>query len=102
MARPADWALKPGDVPYSAAELAERLEANVLRFYDGGRSEYGPGDRYAFVFADETRVSGTYSIAADGSVCIDFDNGAARCDLYVRNGARELLIDAKGDRYPVK
>src|SRR5690606_17235677 len=85
----AEWALKPGDVPYDPAEIAVRIDGQTLRFYDGGRSEYGPQDAYAYVYSDETRVPGRYTIAEDASVCIAFDNGFSRCDLYVRNNGRD-------------
>ena len=96
------WTLKPGEVPMTLAELALRLDGQVMRFYDGGRSEYGPGNTYAHVFSDDARVPGTYRITDTGEVCIDFENGATRCDFYVQSGNRTILIDEKGDRYPVR
>ena len=97
-----DWAMRAGDAPLSRAELEALLGAPALRFYDGGRSEYGPGSAYAYVYSNEDRAEGRYRIEADGSVCVDFVNGFSRCDLYVRNGGRVLLLDEKGDRYPLR
>ena len=48
------------------------------------------------------RAEGVYRIEADGSVCVDFINGFSRCDLYVRSGDRVILLDEKGDRYPLR
>lgn len=97
-----EWVLKPGDQPYAAADLAARLDGQTLSFYDGGRSEYGPGDAYVYVYAGEGRVPGSYRITGAGEVCVEFAHGARRCDLYVRNNGRDILIDEKGDRYPVR
>ncbi|OYX45382.1 MAG: hypothetical protein B7Z02_02135 [Rhodobacterales bacterium 32-67-9] len=97
-----DWSMRAGDEPLSGAALEALLGLPLVRFHDGGRSEYGPGDSYAYVYSNEDRAEGRYRVEADGSVCVDFVNGFSRCDLYVRNGGRVLLIDRKGDRYPVR
>ncbi|WP_108852754.1 hypothetical protein [Albidovulum aquaemixtae] len=96
------WGMKSGDVVFTKAELSEFIAENEVRFYDGGHSEYGPDDAYAYVYEGGDRAEGRYRIEEDGSVCVDFRNGWSRCDLYVRNGGRVLLIDEKGDRYPLK
>lgn len=96
------WAMKPGDVTFTRAEITAFLAEHEVRFYDGGQSEYGPGGAYAYVYDGGDRAEGRYRIEADGSVCVEFENGWSRCDLYVRNGDRVLLIDQKGDRYPLK
>jgi hypothetical protein len=98
----ADYPLRPGDRPFDAAELATRLDAQILQFYDGGRSRYGPGNAYAYLYSDQDIVSGTFEITDEGEVCITFTHGPTRCDLYVMNGDRLYLIDQKGDRYPVR
>ncbi|MGB7320130.1 MAG: hypothetical protein WBC95_01860 [Albidovulum sp.] len=98
----AEWAMRAGDEPFSQSALATFLTTEEIRFHDGGRSEYGPGQAYAYVYSSEDRAEGHYRIEADGSVCVDFVNGFARCDLYVQNGTRVLLIDEKGDRYPLR
>lgn len=105
MAGPAaaqDWATRAGDERLSAGELQAFLTAGAIRFYDGGRSEYGPGSSYAYVYADDGRAEGRYRIGKDGAVCVDFANGFSRCDLFVRNAGRMVLIDRKGARFPVK
>ncbi len=94
--------MRPGDRPFTRSELAAFLLTHAVRFHDGGHSEYGPGEAYAYVYESGGRAEGRYRIEPDGSVCVDFDNGFSRCDLYVRNGTRVLLIDQKGDRYPLR
>jgi len=98
----AEWNLRPGDEPFSPSALAAFFASTEIQFYDGGRSEYGPGEAYAYVYSNEDRAEGRFRIEDDGSVCVDFVNGFSRCDLYVRNGTRVILIDEKGDRFPLK
>ncbi len=97
----AEWATKPGDQPLSPQEL-EALAGQTLTFYDDGQSKYSAGGAYSYTYASGESAFGTYSIAGDGSVCIAYRNGFSRCDLYVRSGERLILIDEKGDRYPVR
>ncbi|KIC15423.1 hypothetical protein RA20_18505 [Leisingera sp. ANG-Vp] len=99
-----EWPLKPGDTPFAQNEL-EALPGQSFRFFDGGESLYGSDGVYSYTYAPENgggTAWGTYRIAADGSICVDFANGFARCDLYVRNGSRVILITEKGERFPVR
>lgn len=97
----AEWPTKPGDVPLTSQEL-DALAGRTLTFHDDGQSKYSEGGAYSYTYSSGDSAFGTYSIAEDGSVCIAFRNGFSRCDLYVRSGDRLILIDEKGDRYPVK
>ena len=97
----AEWPTKPGDIPLSPVEL-EQLAGRTLTFYDDGQSKFSAGGAYSYTYASGDSAFGTYSIAQDGSVCIAYRNGFSRCDLYVRSGDRLILIDEKGDRYPVR
>lgn len=97
-----EWPLRSDDSIFPEQELRDFIARNEVRFYDGGRSEYGPGDAYAYVYSSDDRAEGRYRFAGDGSICVDFINGFARCDLFVRNGTRVILIDEKGDRYPLR
>jgi len=96
-----DWPTKPGDVPLSPDEL-DALAGRTLTFYDDGKAAFSVGGAYSYTYASGESAFGTYSIAKDGSVCIAYRNGFSRCDLYVRSGERLILIDQKGDRYPVR
>ncbi|WP_170575523.1 hypothetical protein [Ruegeria atlantica] len=97
----AEWHMKPGDVPLTPAEL-DALAGRTLTFYDDGQSKYSAGGAYSYTYASGESAFGTYSIAEDGSICIQYRNGFSRCDLYVYSGERLILIDQKGDRYPVR
>lgn len=98
------WVLRPGDVPLTRNELAA-LAGRTLNFYDDGQSRFSAGGAYSFTYSVENgggTAFGTYRIAEDGSICVDFRNGFSRCDLYVHNGDRLILINEKGERYPVR
>ncbi|MCU9838654.1 META domain-containing protein [Ruegeria sp. WL0004] len=99
-----EWRLKEGDRPLNAAEL-EALAGRTLTFYDDGRSTYSAGGSFSYTYSLANgggTAFGTYHIAEDGSICTRFRNGLGRCDLYVLNGTRMLLITEKGERYPVR
>ena len=100
----AEWSVRPGDLPLGPEEL-EALAGRTLTFYDDGQSRFSAGGAYSYTYSAANgggTAFGTYSIAEDGSVCIAYRNGFSRCDLYVRSGERLILIDEKGDRYPVR
>lgn len=100
----AEWQLKPGDRPLSAAELAA-LPGQAFRFFDGGESRYGAAGAYSYTYSAENgggTAWGSYRLLPDGSICVDFVNGFSRCDLYVRNGERVILITEEGARFPVR
>ncbi len=100
----AEWPTKPGDVPLSPEEL-KALAGQTFTFYDDGQAEFSAGGAYSYTYSAANgggTAYGSYRIAEDGSVCIAYRNGFSRCDLYVRSGERLILIDEKGDRYPVR
>ncbi|MDA7425116.1 hypothetical protein [Thalassococcus lentus] len=97
------FGLKEGDARFDRSVLLDRLSGQVVTFYDNGQSEYFTDGRYTYTYANQGGTAyGYWEVAADGSVCIDFVNGFSRCDLYVMNAGRMILLDEKGDRYPVR
>lgn len=99
-----EWSLRPGDVPLPQADL-EALAGQTLTFYDDGRSKYSAGGAYSYTYSAKNgggTAFGSYHIAEDGSVCTEFQSGFQRCDLYVRNGTRMILVTEKGERFPVR
>ena len=102
--RDTNWPLRPGNVPFDHSELAE-LPGQSFVFYDDGEAHFALGGAYAYTYSVANgggTAWGSYHIAADGSVCVDYANGLARCDLYVHSGARIVLITSDGERYPVR
>jgi hypothetical protein len=97
------YALRAGDERLDAQAMRSRLSGHVLTFYDDGQSEYYVDGRYTYTYAgDGGTAYGYWRVTEDGAVCVDFVNGFARCDLYVMNGVRMILLDERGDRYPVR
>lgn len=97
------YAQRTSDTALTVQALQKRLPGQILTFYDDGRSEYYSDGRYTYTYAgDGGTAYGYWRIEADGTVCIDFVNGFARCDRYVLAGAQLVLLDEKGARYPVR
>ncbi|MDU8910215.1 hypothetical protein [Aestuariicoccus sp. MJ-SS9] len=98
-----DWGLRDSDRRLSPQELQEALSGRIVAFYDDGRSEYYDDGRYTYTYARGGGTAyGYWSVNQDGAVCVAFVTGAERCDLYVRDGERLVLLDQNGDRYPVR
>lgn len=100
----AEWSLRSGDNPFTPEEAAA-LEGRTLTFYDDGRSKYEAGGVYSYTYSEVNgggTAWGEYRVMPDGSICVDFQNGFDRCDLFVRAGGRLVLITEDGERYPVR
>lgn len=99
-----EWALRPNDRPFTDEELA-RLPERSFVFYDDGESIYGPDGAYSYTFSAANGGGtswGSYHIAQDGSICVEFVGGATRCDVLVHSGSRVVLLTEDGERYPVR
>lgn len=57
-------------------------------------ASYGADGTYSYSSGDR----GLYRVS-NGRICIDFENGHARCDTVVSDGGRYYLINGRGDRY---
>ena len=99
-----DFSLNAGDQRFDRLALHDRLSGQTLTFYDNGKSRYYEDGRYSYTYFGDPRerAGGYWQVTEDGAVCVVFITGHSRCDLYVQNGDRLVLIDAKGDRYPVR
>jgi hypothetical protein len=106
MATPApaqEWFMRDGDVLFSEAELATRLMGNTITFYDDGEARYFRDERYSYTYGNNGGTArGQYKIFADSTVCIDFDNGFSRCDLFVLNAFRLIMATTGGSRFPIR
>ena len=95
------WDLRPGDRAVNPGNLIGR----TLTFYDDGVSTYSAGGSYSYTYSAANgggTAFGTFVAQPDQSVCVAFRNGFSRCDIYVRNGERLVLITETGERYPVR
>ncbi|MBT8153358.1 hypothetical protein KMP13_05520 [Epibacterium ulvae] len=100
----ADWSLRATDRPFSAEELAD-LPGRSLVFFDDGETIYGADGAYSYTYSTANgggTAWGTYQIAEDGSICVEFASGAMRCDVLVHSGERVILITEKGERFPIR
>ncbi len=97
----ADWNIRPWDGRMSETDVRERLIGQDVLFMDGATATYGTDGRYEYKYPGGRSFVGDYRIETDGAVCIDFDEGQKRCDLYVLHGDRLVLIAETGRRFPV-
>lgn len=94
---------KDGDEILDGFALTDVLAGQVLVFYDDGQSKYYDDGRYSYTYAGEGGAAyGYWAVDESGAVCIEFLNEATRCDMYVMNGDRMILIDENGNRFPVR
>ncbi|MCH2095231.1 MAG: hypothetical protein MK160_08975 [Rhodobacteraceae bacterium] len=98
-----EFSLSTGDTVVPAQVLASRLSGQILTFYDNGTSKFFTDGLYTYTYAGQGGTAyGYWKVTADGTVCIDYINGWSRCDMYVRNGDRLVLITEQGDRFPIR
>jgi len=83
----------------SRDELLQLISGKTVGLGIGGSSIYGPDGRYKFVFGDGRVNEGNYYVA-DGTICVRFDNGHARCDRIEKVGTAYFMTDHKGDQFP--
>ncbi|MEX0282223.1 MAG: hypothetical protein AB3N13_13650 [Arenibacterium sp.] len=97
-----DWALRDGDVVFDQQALSALSEGAALTFFDDGTSRFSAGGSYSYTYASGESAFGRFEIGENGQICIQFRNGFGRCDTYVRNAGRIVLLTEKGERYPVR
>jgi hypothetical protein len=95
---------RDGDTLIVASDLDTRLRGQELIFFDDGVSHFYNDGRYTYAYdmGDGGFAYGYFDVAEDSTVCIDFVNGLSRCDAYVENDGRLILITREGDRFPIR
>lgn len=73
-----------------------------MAFYAGGWSRYSVGGAYSYTYASGASAFGTFDIGEDGTICVAYRNGRARCDRFVRSHGRLVMLTADGQRFPVR
>lgn len=81
------------DTPVPKAEL-QRLISGKTIVSAGANLYYGKDGSYTYNGAHP----GKYRVDT-GRICVDFDNGRARCDQIVKDAGKYYLIDRQGARY---
>lgn len=97
-----NWKTRPFDARLSAQELSDILSGHVLTFHDGGTSAFGKDGRYTYTYGGGGTWLGEYIVGADSTACVTFVTGVSRCDLYVMDNTRLVVITADGQRFPIK
>jgi hypothetical protein len=98
-----DWNIRDSDHVLEAGELARIADGASLTYFDDGVSLFSAGGAYSYTYANNGGTAfGVFRIAGEGEICIDYRNGFSRCDIYVRNAGRLVLVTEDGERYPVK
>lgn len=97
-----EWAMRAGDVLFTQPELTARVSGQTLTFYDNGRSIFAADGSYQWVYAGGGIWQGSWVAGLDSTICITYVTNVTRCDLYVKNKGRLVLISEEGDRFPVQ
>lgn len=97
-----EWQLRDGDRLLTQAEVNMLTDGQTLVFYDDGQSKFSSGGVYSYTYASGESAYGRYRVEPDGTVCIDYRNGFARCDRYVESGTRIVMLTEKGERFPIR
>ena len=102
LAQKADSPIRPDDRPMDQATLSAAVTGQTLTFFDGGESRFETDGKYSWTYGEGGTWLGHYVVGEDSTICITFVTGVERCDLYVQNGERLVLITREGQRFPVK
>ncbi|NNE81353.1 MAG: hypothetical protein HKN18_13890 [Silicimonas sp.] len=95
--------IRDSDTLLNATEMNDLLAGQLIEFYDGSKSSYSADGTYGYTYTDNGPVwSGQYSLFDESRVCVDFDNGSRRCDHFVQDGARVVLVTEDGLRFPIR
>ena len=95
--------MRDSDQVLDAAGLALIADGAALTYFDDGVSLFSAGGAYSYTYANGGGTAfGQFRVETGGQICIDYRNGFSRCDMYVRNAGRLILLTEKGERFPVK
>ena len=98
-----DWSFRDADEVLDAEALDQIADGGALTYYDDGVSLFSAGGSYSYTYANNGGTAfGRFRVEGEGQICIDYRNGFSRCDMYVRNAGRLVLLTEDGERYPVK
>ncbi len=88
-----------------ADAMAQEVVGRTHEFFDGGVSFFSVSGTYSYTYSDGGRAYGTWELqdaGAGGVICTSFAAGFSRCDMYVHDGTRLVLITEDGTRFPVR
>ncbi len=96
---------KASDQVLDAAAMAAQVVGRTHEFFDGGVSFFSVSGIYTYTYNDGARAYGEWQLRDDGAggvICTSFEAGFSRCDMYVHDGTRLVLITEDGTRFPVR
>lgn len=99
------YSVRTTDRVLDSGAMAADVVGRSHQFFDGGVSFFSVSGTYSYTYSDGGRAFGSYALpngGEDGVVCSEFDNGFSRCDKYVHDGTRLVLLTEDGNRFPVK
>lgn len=95
--------LRDSEEIIAQSQLSGLLSGHIVEFFDGSKSTFGSDGGYSYTYTDDGPIwAGRYMVEDQSRVCVDFDNGSRRCDRYVRDGERLVLITVDGTRFPIR
>ncbi|MFL4469902.1 hypothetical protein ACERZ8_08515 [Tateyamaria armeniaca] len=98
-----DWAFRSSDTVLDRSAVLTLVEGHTLIFFDDGQSKFSAGGAHSYTYANGGGTAfGRFDVAEDGLVCIAYRNGFSRCDRYVENAGRYVLLTEKGERFPIR
>ena len=95
-----DWNIKNGDQRVTGKQVKSMVFGKIVKFKDGSKEHYKANGTYVFQDNSKTYPPVDYKFFKDGKRCMYFDGGGRRCDMYVMNNGKLVLINAQGKRYP--
>lgn len=99
----AQQGLRESDTVLDRDAMQALLSGQVIEFFDGSKSRYNTDGTYGYTYTDGGPVwSGHYEVFGESRVCVEFENGSARCDFIVQAGETMVLITLDGTRFPVR
>ena len=94
---------RSSDVILDHAGMKALLSGKTVTFFDGSKSTYSSDGTYGYTYTDDGPVwRGQYTLDDNSRVCVVFDNEETRCDMFVMDGDRAILITRDGTRFPVR
>ena len=95
--------IRQSDTILDREQMSALLTGNEMEFYDGSKSRYGEDGSYGYTYTDDGPVwTGRFEVFDESRVCVDFDNGSRRCDLFIQTGEKVVLVTTDGTRFPVR
>lgn len=96
------WKTRPGDTRMEQADLSSTVSGQTLTFYDGATAVFNRDGTYSYTYGGSGTWLGEYKIGTDSTACVVFVTGVSRCDLYVMNKDRLVLITKNDLRFPIQ